>query len=669
MGPKKPKKSKAELEEERLAREEEERKAKIAEEKKIAEDNEKKRLEELRIRAENKEQREKEISVLMSELSFLEDDEKSKEMQLIAEEKLEAERIQWSRYKNPSDEPDAYIETDMNTFIALMKEDSGVNTIRQTIDVIISIERVVRALESLWSESLSKRNSDEQSRALSNIIALKAVILEKLDASTIAFLKISDKHLNDRTELNVEELGTSVGIGMWASFSEMRPIRKSIQFEKLGVQLDLPKQILQQETRFVYRLVKMPIIIQNLEPYSPLLTEDDLNAMKSKSKCIVGDLYMLDILIAPPAAFNLRAKKWMLRDNSSLSTSITRHPYPSSVKSLMIIKVPDNVVISDDLRIAIWDEQQQDWSEDGIADYQYNETNRQVQFYITTVGIFALVKPRVADMPYRKWTLSPIMERINLASIQDEQIVENISSFSSTFPESSYPLMYESQGRLVISTMKQDIVIDIVGSMCKLVRPDNKSFSDLVGQYMSPGYLLYRLQRRGINLLPTKYDVKILPDHKPKDIDIEEDVIHHISKGCSSLDFHSNSKWNEDIGSARIGILARESSIYTCPGETFDYECILAEKDEVSLSYNNTPELGVISGKGIKYTLVFGNEYGNRKLFSHVPRPNEECHVDLNKTMINRTTSEAMERMNRINQRYRKTVETLLLLIKPYSLC
>lgn len=89
MGPKKPKKSKAELEEERLAREEEERKAKVLEEKKQAEEREKKRQEELRIAAEQKAFREKELQRWTEEYSEIVDELRGKEQQLNAEEKME----------------------------------------------------------------------------------------------------------------------------------------------------------------------------------------------------------------------------------------------------------------------------------------------------------------------------------------------------------------------------------------------------------------------------------------------------------------------------------------------------------------------------------------------------------------------------------------------------
>ena len=89
MGPKKAKKTKAELEEERLAREEEERKAKLAEEKRQAEEAEKKRQEEAKIAGELKVNREKQLARLQEEYTEIVDDATSKDQQLRAEERNE----------------------------------------------------------------------------------------------------------------------------------------------------------------------------------------------------------------------------------------------------------------------------------------------------------------------------------------------------------------------------------------------------------------------------------------------------------------------------------------------------------------------------------------------------------------------------------------------------
>ncbi len=71
--PKKPKKSKAELEEERLKAEEDERKAKIIEDKRLAEEAEKNRIENLRIQLERKVFREAELARLGEENVLLSD--------------------------------------------------------------------------------------------------------------------------------------------------------------------------------------------------------------------------------------------------------------------------------------------------------------------------------------------------------------------------------------------------------------------------------------------------------------------------------------------------------------------------------------------------------------------------------------------------------------------
>ena len=84
--PKGPKKSKAQIEEERLLAEEEARKAKIAEDKRLAEEAERKRIEDLRIKEERKVFREQELARLTEELRVAADVSETRSHQLTAEE-------------------------------------------------------------------------------------------------------------------------------------------------------------------------------------------------------------------------------------------------------------------------------------------------------------------------------------------------------------------------------------------------------------------------------------------------------------------------------------------------------------------------------------------------------------------------------------------------------
>ena len=93
------KKSKAQLEEERLAREEEERKAKAAEEKRLAEEAERKRLEDIRIQEERKLFREGELARLLEEQKQWKDDQETRSQRLVAEENHEVRQRLYDAFR------------------------------------------------------------------------------------------------------------------------------------------------------------------------------------------------------------------------------------------------------------------------------------------------------------------------------------------------------------------------------------------------------------------------------------------------------------------------------------------------------------------------------------------------------------------------------------------
>ena len=142
--------------------------------------------------------------------------------------------------------------------------------------------------------------------------------------------------------------------------------------------------------------------------------------------------------------------------------------------------------MSDDVTLMWYDSEAGAWKLDGVADFQYTESNKTAQVSLTTVGIFALVKERANDFPYKKWSLSPIRQNHLPQSNESENLNmnEKVVRFSIT-----------TQGNI-------EIVLDIIGTRVKLIRPVNKQLSDLINVELSIGSLLRTLARRGINLLP-----------------------------------------------------------------------------------------------------------------------------------------------------------------------
>jgi hypothetical protein len=399
-------------------------------------------------------------------------------------------------------------------------------------------------------------------------------------------------------------------------------------------------------------------------------------------------------------------------------------------------------------------------------------------------------------------SLSPLESSPLLAHIVSPPVDKSASGAAASVTATSYlPPTYENHARLSLNYGPDlELVIDIIGRSCYLVRPETPVFSDLLGKPFSPGLLLRRLQRKGINLLalpidflspedlpgpsgvaggrqadskkrgksqqgnrpatssgttetpaasdaaqpsadgsaaPTDTNAEAVPPADGANADgaqpatavtvevespgvpddnvnpyshpkvspsrqydskslklthllqhevLEREVLYEISQAANAFDFINASEWNRQLNHSQIGIFVRESSIYTNPTEFNDFDCVLVERDEVSVAYQNTPDLGVIPGNpdGIQYTLVVGNDYGKRGNYNYSTIPyevakagqntanggilgNDHSHFEMTRTLKSRITTESIERMKHMNQSFAKTIFILLDLIRIFS--
>lgn len=674
MGPKGKGKAKGETEEERLAREEEERKAAEKEAKRLAKEAEERRIEELRIQKERKEFREAELARLDEEHQILSDKLGAHVGQLAAELEYEMDYKHWLKYRDAPEEPAAVSERDMNTFITLMS-DMEVTDMQESMEIVKKVENAAHSVEEVWGDALadSQSKTEALSRSCAYIDKFAGLIFSQIDTACAHVLRFADAQLNDRSEMTVEEVGGKVSFGMWGSWNDPRPIRKALQFEKLGVQLDIPKQVLSQGV-LIHRVIRMPIESISFSAYESPNNPTKADSIRNNTKIILGDVIYLDLLTPPNQAFPLRAKKWTLRDKSAAAFTVRKTPYPSSVPCRCFFKVPDEVIMSDDVKVALWDENANDWTDEGLGDYQYAESTRLAQFYITGVGMVALIRPRSGEFPYRGWSLKP-MRDIN-TEIEAMEKTYRADPRMKNKGNDSERSAFERHARLTLDTINHQIVIDVIGTSCKLVGPDRKEFSNLLGVELTPGVLLMRLQRRGINLMPTENDLSNVEGIATKNPALNLEVLQQVSRCANAFEFQSSSAWgDQDRRPGQVGLLVRESSAYTSMGEEgggFDFECVLAEMDGHSESCLHAPDISPdafpMSTNGVKFTLVMGNEYGNKTRFSNKPRPAEVSHLELAAAMSTRTTIEAQERMQRANVRFQNTVYILLRMINPLSL-
>lgn len=646
MGPKSKKKTKEQLAEERLARELEEKKLRELEEKRLMVEAEKRRVEEQKIAEMRRSLRSSELDRLKSEYEAYVLKRGAWNERFLSEDAKESDEHEWREFSNPSNEPHPDREREVNSFISQIQA-TEVNTLAEAMKICSRIERVAYPMIMKWGSDVVAQNQNMQVRSSHFVEVLSNLLLEKIDDATIHVLRMVDLHVNDKSELNLEASSGRVLVGLWGYMGSQPLNRKTIEFSKMGFEISVPRPILQHEVKFIHRVVRYPFESQSMAAYYESSTHNAFEG--NTSKYVVGDLHVVELLYPPPKFSTIRAKKWIIRDRSAVSMSVRRSAYPSTATTKCTMRVSDDIIMSEDIRVAFWNLESRDWTESGVADYQWNETERKVDFYLTALGTLGLVRDRAADMPYRSWSLK---------AIHDVPCEENIDS-------------YEQHARLSLHTKTRLVVIDIIGSQCRLIAPNDASTADIVGKEMSPGALCALIQRKGINIMPTRREIEraLGYDSALKDLDLEDNVLKEIALLANSFDFEGANDWNSSMKSSQIGILAQESTAFTCTEEAFDFECILAERDDSSSSHLSSPDVGTLPSPGARFTLVLGNDYGTKHVYSLQPRPGEVAHVDLVSALQSRTTDECRERVHRARATFQNTVFVLLRLVRPLSLC
>lgn len=96
---------------------------------------------------------------------------------------IKASQKDWTKYRDPAEEPDARSERDMNTFLSVTS-DMLLTSMSETMDFIRKIEIVADCVQIVWSDSLANGNLIVQSRSRGYIEQFSDMILEKVDSAT-----------------------------------------------------------------------------------------------------------------------------------------------------------------------------------------------------------------------------------------------------------------------------------------------------------------------------------------------------------------------------------------------------------------------------------------------------------------------------------------------------
>lgn len=674
---KKKKKSKEELEAERLAREAEEER--LRQEELRRQEEERKRLEEERRRREEAERKRRAAELAQLQAEHDEDaaiEAKQQERLAQIEAELQAKE-EWAKYVECSQRPDPSKDTDLNTFLSEQRGQDqpdlreAIATCQYTADIVAELDTVAAlALETNDGERV--KACDNFRRKLFNLVT------DKQDRASASWLQNARQYATrDKPfEARVTQQEGTLKFGMWVNLG-LKNIRvKNITFEDLGIIIDITKPLAVQ--RVAFRAThqqyddaasRAELVAQRARQFEGL-AEDAAAARpatrargrgkkgdESKGKeqdeakgaeggddssrvprdYSVGGVIYVEMLALPgqPKA----VKKWTLHQLTPLSKSVLRQVHPMRLQtgaatSAQAVKVkytlPDHVIVHGEVpRVAFWDAEAKEWSQERIAEVSYNRETRLVGFHTVELAGFSIIQERHIDFPYASWSLHPI---------GDDATV------------------------LTLVTPRFAVEIKIQNKHCCLIGPtDVHELDSLFHKPMSPAQLLEALKRCGINLMPVDDDagyVSFGDAGAPvvKENNVERRTYQDIAALAAAFSA-TYSRWNQGAG--------RDKCVFRMK-ETLDY-------DEAADSVHETDwrciatELDAESANGFKSLLIGARE--SHDTFKGEAAPLQTTHRTVRRTLTSRSTPEALEVAASSSPLFQITVANLLNLVRPLSFC
>ena len=104
--------------------------------------------------------------------------------------------IDWTKYRDPSDEPNAESEREMNTFLTLMSE-TDVADLPAAFKLLARVETAAKLVNNLLSECIISGDIRRLCQNRQYLFAFYDLILNKLDTTTNHMLRFIDNNLNE----------------------------------------------------------------------------------------------------------------------------------------------------------------------------------------------------------------------------------------------------------------------------------------------------------------------------------------------------------------------------------------------------------------------------------------------------------------------------------------
>ncbi|DAZ94336.1 TPA: LOW QUALITY PROTEIN: hypothetical protein N0F65_012139, partial [Lagenidium giganteum] len=535
-GPKKkgkaPKKTKEELEEERRLQEEEEARQRAEEERRLEEERKKRELEEARRREEEARNRASELDRLQQEHEATKHDLEAKAHRLAEILRIQKEGKDWEKYLACEPRPDAHVEGDMNSFLnswILEEVSTDVNAVTASCN---NAHQVILDLEYVGANAKATNDPALAAQCQAFVDKIERMINEKIEYATAHILQYADEYtdINSRSEVRMASATRQMKLGLWINLIAKGSRNKRIDFQELGISVDLPKAVVIQT--LALRVSHLPF-----DPFSPINSQNIDFAL--------GGIYSIDLMAIPPPP--KRARGWMMREVTDSGDQIKRLHYPlegmvasAALPIKVSIALPSDVLFSPTPRIGWWDPHSECWEEEGITEVVLHPDTNVLTF--STMKLTHLPVLQQRDLNYQKylWHLKMSTTTANHAHLK-------------------------------MKTEHFDVIhFEISQAGARLLQPQLAQLSYLSNEWLEPAELLMKLSASGIGLCPTLED-DMRFGYIPKSKALEDHVIQEVVSIISAYEVSiGNMSLESNSGGMRwIGAIDNPKQIVFAVKEIF----------------------------------------------------------------------------------------------------
>ncbi|KAL3158441.1 hypothetical protein ABBQ38_010675 [Trebouxia sp. C0009 RCD-2024] len=415
MAPKKAKKTKQQLEEERKQAEEA---ARLAQEEQLrleAQEQARQAAEEEKRQQLIQVQTEQEDARLASEREQLVEAFAALDAKCAQERQLQREAESWERTLQCSPLPDISDAPGLHAYFAeaTSRQHKDITSVLHTCQEYCTL---IRQSQQQRLAALQTGDENLQQHCQKCVQQWRGVMNDAIDAYTACILQCDkfgaerlilqnmEDYQEDASGIQVFSQTSSLKYGLWINTTK-NPRLKAVEFPQLGISLEIPKLI---------ALASVAVRVQWRES-DEHLEECTTNLMA------MGGVLHLDILSLPMPA--CQSNGWTLRAVTPDTQFIHRLAYPmppagADPETWVPEEEPQPIGISIALphgsilpgtspQAAFWDGKAQAWSTEGMSGGNSSDASGVVAFHSKTVGRFAVVSERTGLLPYQEWHVRP----------------------------------------------------------------------------------------------------------------------------------------------------------------------------------------------------------------------------------------------------------------------